>query len=70
MIETPLYHHATSAVIITCLDHHFARYGVPVGFKTDKGSNLVSEEMENYLEELGIVYHRNTPLWPSMALLM
>lgn len=27
-------------------------------------SNLVSEEMEKYLEEIGIVHHCNTPLWP------
>jgi len=52
----------TSATIIKCLDSHFARYGVPVGLRTDNGSNLVSEEMENYLEEMGIV-DRNTPLW-------
>ena len=54
----------TSAAIIKCLDSHFARYGVPVGLRTDNGSNLVSEEMENYLEEMSIVHHRNTPLWP------
>ena len=48
------------------LDSHFARYGVPVGLRTDNGSNLVSEEMEKYLEETGIVHrnHHTTPLWP------
>ena len=54
----------TSAVVIKCLDNHFARYGVPAGLRTDNGSNLVSEEMEKYLEEMGIVHHYNTPLWP------
>jgi len=53
----------TSATIIKCLDSHFARYGVPVGLRTDNGSNLVSEAMEKYLEEMGTV-HRNKPLWP------
>lgn len=45
------------------LDSHFARYGVPAGLRTDNGSNLVSEEMEKYLEEMGIVHHHNTPFW-------
>ena len=54
----------TSAAVIKCLDNHFARYGVPVGLRTDNGFNLVSEEMEKYLEEMGIVHHCNTPLWP------
>ena len=53
----------TSARIIKCLDSHFARYGVPVALRTDNGSNLVLEEIENYLEEMGIRHHRNTPLW-------
>ena len=54
----------TSAAVIKCLDSHFARYGVPAGLRTDNGSNLVSSEMEKYLEEMGIVHHCNTPLWP------
>lgn len=52
----------TSATIIKYLDSHFARYGVPVGLITDNGSNLVSEEMEKYLEEMGTVHHHTTPL--------
>ena len=54
----------TSATIIKCLDSHFARYGVVVGLRTDNGSNLVSEEMEKYLEEMGIIHHHTTPMWP------
>ena len=37
---------------------------MPAGLKTDNGSNLVPEGMEKYLEEMGIVHHCNTPLWP------
>ena len=55
---------STSAAVIKSLDSHFARYGVVAGLRTDNGSNLVSEEMEKYLEEMGIVHHYNTPLWP------
>ena len=53
-----------STSIIKCLDSHLARYGVPVSLRTENGPNFVSEEKEKYLEEMGIVRHRNTPLWP------
>ena len=54
----------TSATIIKCLHSDFARYGVPVGLRTDNGSNFVLEEMEKYLEEMGIIHHHSTLLWP------
>ena len=63
-MEVDVLRSTTSAAIIKCLDGHFARYGVPAGLRTDNGSNLVSEEMEKYLEETGIVHHYNSPLWP------
>ena len=63
-MEVDVLRSTTSAAVIKCLDSHFVRYGVPAGLRTDNGSNLVSEEMEKYLEEMGIVHHCNTPLWP------
>ena len=63
-MEVDVIRSTTSTTIIKCLDNHFARHGVPVGLRTDNGSNLVSEEMEKYLEEMGIVHHHTTPLWP------
>ena len=63
-MEVDVLRSTTSAAVIKCLDSHFARYGGPAGLRTDNGSNLVSEEMEKYLEEMGIVHHYNTPLWP------
>ena len=63
-MEVDVLRSTTSAAVIKCLDSHFARYGVPAGLRTDNGSNLVSSEMEKYLEEMGIVHHCNTPLWP------
>ena len=63
-IEVDAIYSTTSATIIKCLDSHFARYVVPVGLRTDNGSNLVSEEMEKYLEEMGIIHHHTTPLFP------
>ena len=64
-MEVDVLRSTTSAAVIKCLDNHFARYGVPAGLRTDNGSNLVSEEVEKYLEEMGIVHHCNTPLWPK-----
>ena len=52
-MEVDVLRSTTSAAVIKCLGGHFARYGVPVGLRTDNGSNLVSEEMEKYLEEKG-----------------
>ena len=63
-MEADVLRSTTSAAVIKCLDNHFARHGMPAGLRTDNGSNLVSEEMEKYLEEMGIVHHYNTPLWP------
>ena len=63
-MEVDVIRSTTSATIIKCLDNHFARYGTPVGLRTDNGPNLVSDEMEKYLEEMGIVHHHTTPLWP------
>ena len=59
-MEVDVIRSTTSATIIKCLDSHFARYGVPVGLRTDNGSNLVTEDMEKYLEEMGIVHHHTT----------
>ena len=53
----------TSTAIIWCLDSHVARYVVPVDLRSDNEPYLVSEEMEKYLEEMGIVHHYTTPLW-------
>ena len=57
-------HSTTSAMLIKCLDNHFARYGVPVGLRTDNGPNLISQEMESYLKEMGIKHQLASPLWP------
>ena len=63
-MEVDVLRSTTSATVIKCLDIHFARYAVLAGSRTNNGSNLVSEEIEKYLEETGIMHHCNTPLWP------
>ena len=43
---------------------HFIRHGIPEALRTDKGSNLVSHEMEEFLDELGIKHKKIITLWP------
>ena len=50
-MEVDIIKSATSEVIITCLYKQFSRYGVPSTLRTDNGPNLVSAEMEEYLNE-------------------
>ena len=57
-MEVDVLRSTTSAAVIKCLDSHFATHGVPAG------SNMVTEEMEKCLKEMGIVHHCNTLLWP------
>ena len=63
-MEVNVVRSTTSAMLIKCLDNHFARYGVPVGLRTDNGPNLISQEMESYLKEMGIKHQLASPLWP------
>ena len=63
--ERHVFRQMNSATIIKCLDKHFARFGVPDGLRTDNGPNLVSKEMESYLEEMDVAHRHTTPLWPS-----
>lgn len=63
-IEVDVVRNTASSVIIKCLEHHFTRHGIPETLRTDNGSNLVSHEMEEFLDELGIKHKRTIPLWP------
>ena len=63
-IEVDVIRATTSKVIIQRLDAQFARYGIPKTLRTDNGSNLVSEEVEDYLKEMGVKHLHTTPLWP------
>lgn len=63
-VEVDIIKSTTSETIIKCLDKQFSRYGVPSTLRTDNGPNLVSAEMEEYLNEMGIEHRLTTPLWP------
>ena len=36
---------------------------VPDGLRKDNVSNLVSEDMESYVEEMGVAHHHSKPFW-------
>ena len=63
-VEVDIIKSTTSETIIKCLDKQFSRYGVPSTLRTGNGPNLVSAEMEEYLNEMGIEHRLTTPLWP------
>ena len=63
-IEVDVLRTTTSKAIIHCLDAQFSRHGLPKGLRTNNGSNLVSKEVEQYLEEMGVEHRYTTPLWP------
>ena len=63
-IEVDVVRNTSSGSIIRCLEKHFTRHGIPETLRTDNGSNLVSHEMEEFLDELGIKHKRTIPLWP------
>ena len=59
-VEVDVIKSTTSEVIIKRLDKQFSRYGVPSALRTDNGTNLVSAEMEEYLNEMGIKHRLTT----------
>ena len=61
-VEVDIIKCTTSETIINCLDKQFSRYRVPSTLRTDNGPNLVSAEMEEYLNEMGIEHRLTTPL--------
>ena len=63
-IEVDVVRSTTSSAIIRCLGNHFTRHGIPETLRTDNGPNLVSHEMEEFLDELGIKHKKTIPLWP------
>ena len=63
-IEVDVVRNTAGSVIIRCLENHFTRHGIPETLRTDNGSNLVSREMEEFLDELGVKHKKTIPLWP------
>ena len=63
--EIDVIHSTTSRVVIRCLDSYCARHGVPDGLRSDNGPQFISAEFTGFLQELGIVHRRTTPLWPE-----
>ena len=64
-VEVDVIKSTSSEAIIKCLDKQFSRYGVPSTLRSNNGPNLVSAEIEEYLDEMGIKHRLTTPLWPT-----
>ena len=63
-IEVDVIRNTSISSIIKCLEKHFTRHGIPETLRTDKGSNLVCHEMEEFLDKLGVKHKKTVPLWP------
>ena len=63
-MEVDVIRTTSSKTIIHCLDAQFVRHGLPKGLRTDNDSNLVSKEVQEYLNEMGIEHRYTAPLWP------
>ena len=63
-VEVDVVRSTTSSAIIRCFENHFTRHGISEALRTENGSNLVSHEMEEFLDELGIKHKKTIPLWP------
>ncbi|XP_022793396.1 uncharacterized protein K02A2.6-like [Stylophora pistillata] len=61
-IEVDVIRTTSSQTIIHCLDAQFARHGLSKDLRTDNGLNLVSKEVEDYLNQMGIEDRYTTPL--------
>lgn len=63
--EVAIVKSVTSIRIIDALETMFSTYGIPIGLKTDKGAQFVSNKMEKYFQDNGIEHQASTPLWPK-----
>ena len=63
-IEVDVVRATTSKIIIQRLIAQFARYGILKSLRIVKSPNLVANEIEDYLKELGVEHRHTTPLWP------
>ena len=62
LMEVDVIRTTSSKTIIHCLEAQFARYGLPKGLHIDNGSNLVSKEVKDYLNKMGIENHYSQEL--------
>ena len=53
-----------SATIVQCLRKHIANHSVPSRVISDRGANLMSDEVKSFLENLGARKYETTPYKP------
>ena len=63
-IEVDVVRVTASKIIIQRLIAPFARYGIPKGLRIVNSPNLVANEIEDYLKEIGVEHRHTTSLWP------
>ena len=63
-IEADVVRATTSKIIIQRVISPFARYGIPKGLWIFNSPNLMANEIEDYLKEMGVEHPHTTSLWP------
>ena len=63
--EVDILRSVTSSKIIESLEKVFCAHGLPESLKTDNGTQFVSDEFENFLQENDIQHRTSTPMWPQ-----
>ena len=63
-IEVDVVKATTSKIIIKRLISPFARYGIPKDLWIVNSPNLVANEIEDYLKEMGVEHRHTTSPWP------
>ena len=64
-IEFAIMKSTISEKVIMELERIFSVHGLPLSFKSDNGSQFVSEEIDEYLAENQIEHRTSIPLWPQ-----
>jgi transposase InsO family protein len=60
--ELEIVHSTSASSTITKLERIFATTGIPSVIKSDKGLPFISQEFQDFIEEMGIRHTRLTPL--------
>ena len=64
-IEVDVVRATTSKIVIQRLIAQFARYGIAKSLRIDDSPNLVANEIDDYLKEMGLEHRHTTSLWPK-----
>ena len=63
--EVDIIHSTSATATINKLDRIFATHGIPKVVRSDNGPPFTSNEIQQFMQEKGIVHQKITLLWPQ-----